>query len=92
MIIPQFSIRSLLYLMTASGAVFLVVGLGVRGRMWAAGVTAALIMGAAVLVVQALAFWLLWACSNYFFKKRPNKALSSPSVAPTATEIEGAAH
>jgi hypothetical protein len=57
MLIPQFSIRWLLALMTVCAVVFSIVGLAARGHAWAAGVS----VGIGALVVLAFVYGSLFA-------------------------------
>ena len=63
MLIPQFSLRWLLGVMTGCAVVFSVVGLGVRGHVWAAGISIGIgslvILGA----IYALLFGMAWTFS-----------------------------
>jgi len=60
MLIPRFTIRTMLAVLTAGAVVFLLAGMAVRGETWAWGVT----IGVLCVVVTALAhaawFGLVW--------------------------------
>ena len=62
MLLPEFTIRSLLILTAVCGAFFAVAALAVRGVDWAVGLTAPVIIIAGSLLLQmgscALAMWL----------------------------------
>lgn len=63
MLIPQFSLRWLLAVMTACAVVFSIFGLAVRGSHWAAGVSIAIVSLAVVMLIYAVVFGLVWAFS-----------------------------
>lgn len=72
MLIPQFSIRLLLVVMTACAGVFSIVALGVQGHMWAVGISVALGALALVMLVYALMFGLVWTLSGLATRLRPD--------------------
>lgn len=61
MLIPRFSIRWLLALITFSAGVSLVLSYAIRGQDWALGAAAALGCLAIVMALFALTFLLAWA-------------------------------
>lgn len=63
MLIPQFSIRSMLLLTAGCAVVFSVVGLALRGHYWAAGVSIGVLSLVAAFVVYALFFALVWGAA-----------------------------
>ena len=60
MLIPQFSLRWLLAVVTVAAGVFSVVGLGVRGNLWAAAVTIGMASLVLLMAVCAMLFVLVW--------------------------------
>jgi len=62
-LIPQYSIRWLLAVMTACALVFSIFGLAVRGKPWAMGVSIAIVSLGVLFVVHALFFGLVWLFS-----------------------------
>lgn len=82
MLIPRFTIRWLLVLMTVSGFFFLLVGFGVRGHSWALAISLAIFS-----VVFAFACYFVFFLGAFFFAslfgivQRPKSAES-----PFATE------
>ena len=59
-LIPQYSLRLLLSILTASGVVFSIIALALRGHAWAQGVTAGFVALLVALLVYAFMFSLLW--------------------------------
>jgi hypothetical protein len=56
MLLPRFTIRTLLVILTGSAAVFVIVGAAVRGHYWAWGVTIAIFSLLVTAVVHAAWF------------------------------------
>jgi hypothetical protein len=63
MLIPQFSIRWLLGVTALAAVVFSIVAAGLRGHLWAVGVSVGIFAAIAALVVYALLFAAVWAVS-----------------------------
>lgn len=61
MLIPQYTIRWLLGLMTVCAGIFSILALGVRGVVWAAAVSIALGSLIVLMLLYALLFAVLWA-------------------------------
>jgi hypothetical protein len=59
MLLPRFTIRTLLVILTASAAVFVMVGTAYRGQIWAWGVTIAIFSLLVTAVVHAVWFSLV---------------------------------
>jgi hypothetical protein len=55
MLLPRFTIRTLLVILTASAAVFVMVGTAYRGQYWAWGVTIAI--GSLIVTAMVHAAW-----------------------------------
>lgn len=62
-IIPQFTLRRLLVIMTLAALVFAVVALGVHGSHWAAAVSIGGLALVVLLAVHALFFTIVWLFS-----------------------------
>jgi hypothetical protein len=60
MLLPRFSIRALLIIITASSVAFLVIGMGLRGRHWAWGASLGIISVAVTALVHAAWFSVIW--------------------------------
>jgi hypothetical protein len=58
--LPRFSIRALFWLITASAAEFVVVGMAARGRDWAWGVSIGLASILLTALVHAALFCMVW--------------------------------
>lgn len=63
MLIPQFTIRWMLGLMTVCAGIFTIFGLAVRGHAWAVGISVAVGALVAFSLVQAALFAVLWLAS-----------------------------
>ena len=61
MLIPRYSIRFLLLLMTASGVFFLVVALAVRGHAWALALSIAVSSVLFTITLHAIVFFFAWS-------------------------------
>jgi len=84
MLIPRFSLRILLLLMTASGAFFYIVMLAVRGQVWAVSVSIALSSLLLAFLLYAMTFALGWGLSSTFHLAARRNPVGSPfaSAAP----------
>ncbi len=86
MLIPQFSLRWMLAVVTLLAVVFLVASRAVQGSAWAVGVTAAVLMLAAVMLVHGGLFFLIWLVSRMKARRqRPAAAFALPQGAIAAT-------
>ena len=63
MFIRQFSLRTLLAIITLCAAVSLILSFAVQGRAWAFSLFAILLMLAVGMLVQGFVFWLVWLFS-----------------------------
>jgi hypothetical protein len=63
-LLPRFSIRALLAIVTGASLVFVVVGMAAQGRLWAWGVTVALASLVLMAVVHAALFGVVWMFST----------------------------
>lgn len=84
MLIPQFSIRLLLIVMTVCAGVFAIFGAAVRGSGWAAGVSVAILSMAIFMLVCALLFTLVWIFSVITPRRARRASMlgESPFAAP----------
>ena len=73
MLLPSFSIRALLLMLTLGAVAFLIVGMGFRGQHWAWGASVAIFSVLVTAIVHAAWFGIIWL----FVKK-------SPAPGPTA--------
>jgi hypothetical protein len=78
MLLPRFTIRTLLAILTASAAVFVIVGAAVRGHVWAWGVTIAIFSLLVTAIVHAAWFSLVKLLSRI---SAPSPELLSASAA-----------
>jgi hypothetical protein len=78
MLIPRFTLRWLLGLITVSAVVSLVLAYAVRGQAWALGVTAGLWCLAFVALFYVLAFLVAWLIANLRAALRPAAAVPFP--------------
>lgn len=60
MLIPRFTVRWMLFVLSASGVFFLFVSLAIRGHDWAIGVSTALGSLLLTLLIQAVFFGAAW--------------------------------
>ena len=60
MLLPRFTLRAILGILTLAAFVFLVAGMAYRGQTWAWGVTIAVICAAITLLVHAGWFGVVW--------------------------------
>lgn len=60
MLLPRYSLRSILVITAGFAVLFLVVSLGVRGSQWAVGVAVGVAAMTVALVAQALWFAVVW--------------------------------
>jgi hypothetical protein len=60
MLVPRFSIRTLLIILTVSAVGFLVVGMGFRGQHWAWGASIGIFSLVVTAFVHAALFSVIW--------------------------------
>ena len=87
MLIRQFSLRTLLIVITLAAGVSLLLSYAIQGRAWAFAIAAFLVMLAVGLAVQGLVFWLVWLFSRIIDRwpgRRSDRAAPSPTSQPTA--------
>ncbi len=75
MLLPRFTLRTILGILTLSAFVFLVAGMAYRGQTWAWGVTIAVICAVITLLVHAA-----WFCVVWLFAQLPSTQ-SDPGIA-----------
>jgi hypothetical protein len=79
MLLPRYSLRWLLVLITVSGAVSFVLSRAVQGQSWALGASAGLGCLAIVVAMYALTFLAAWAVAQVgMFAPPPQGSGSSP--------------
>lgn len=78
MLVPQFTIRWLLVLTAVLAGVFSIVGLAVRGREWAQGISAGFVALVAGMVVYAALFALAWLAGEILGRLRKPPPAGSP--------------
>ncbi len=78
MLVPQFTIRWLLALTAVLACVFSIVGLAVRGRGWAQGLSAGFVALVAGMVVYAALFALVWLAGEILGRLRKPPPGGSP--------------
>lgn len=64
MLLPRFTLRTILVAITASALFFVLIGAGYRGQMWAWGAAIGVASLAVTLVVQAALFGFVWSCAR----------------------------
>jgi len=64
MLIPQYTIRWLLGVMTVCAGLFSILALGVRGVVWAAAVSIGLASLVVLMLLHALLFALVWGAAT----------------------------
>lgn len=74
MLVPRFTIRTLLVLLTASAFVFVIAGLGFRGHEWAWGVTIGLLSLVFTALVHAAWFGAMWLFARAPAQQREQRA------------------
>ncbi len=78
MLIPRFSLRFLLFLMTVCGVFFFVVTLAVQGSQWAVALSVAVGGLLISMLLQASSFGLAWALTSVFGMFRRKDVATSP--------------
>ncbi len=86
MLIPRYSIRWMLGIMTVCGLFFLVVSLGIRGHVWAAAIAIAVAGLVLAIVVQAVffvvAYWAAIVAESMFPKRHHRSPFASHTPPP----------
>jgi hypothetical protein len=73
MLVPRFSIRTLLMILTAGAVACLVAGMAYRGQYWAWGVTIALASLVVTAFVHAALFGVIWIFAQLTGASRQNQ-------------------
>jgi hypothetical protein len=76
MLLPRFTIRTLLAILTACAVVFVLVGTAFRGQYWAWGVTIAIISCIITALSHSAWFGIVW-----FFARIPERRAAFSAVA-----------
>ena len=84
MIIPQFTIRRLLAIITACSVVFLVLARAVSGDTWAIGVSASVGTLVLIMFVNAGLFATVWVCQQAGSRLRKTPGEASPFASDRA--------
>jgi hypothetical protein len=79
MLLPRFTIRTLLAILTASAVVFVMVGTAFRGQYWAWGVT----IGIISCIITALSH-SAWFAMVWFFARVPEMRAGLSAATPAA--------
>ena len=87
MLIPQYTIRTLLLITAGCAVIFSIFGFAVRGNTAAMGVSAAIVGLVVVLLLHAVLFGLVWAFSVVAarWRGKPTTAGQSPFASTPAT-------
>ena len=91
MLIPQFSLRWMLAVITVLAVVFLIVSRAAQGSAWAVGVSAAVMMLAVVAVVHLALFFLTWLVSLVIRRRLRAARGAAVSAAATPFTVEAVA-
>jgi hypothetical protein len=70
MILPRFTIRALLVMLTICAFVFVIAGMAVRGQHWAWGITIGILSLAFTLLVHAAWFCVVWMLAQMQSRKQ----------------------
>jgi hypothetical protein len=92
MLLPRFSIRALLIILTIGAVLFLIAGMAVRGNQWAWGVPIAALSVALVLVASAIWFMLLSLCVPLLSRREAARAEDPSSAHTQASPTIGTSH
>jgi hypothetical protein len=72
MLVPRFTIRALLVLITLCAFAFVIAGFAIRGEHWALAVTIGLASALFTLLIHAAWFGAIWWLSRLTSKKQPS--------------------
>ncbi len=70
MLVPRFTIRVLLVILTIAAFVCVIAGMAVRGQHWAWGITIAVLSLGFMLLVQAAWFGVVWMLAQMQSRKQ----------------------
>jgi hypothetical protein len=71
MLLPRFTLRTVLVATAACAVLFLFIGIAYRGENWAWGVAIGILSFAVVAIVQALFFGIVWCFAQIFTSRAP---------------------
>lgn len=74
MLLPRFTIRALLVMLTICAFVFVIAGMAVRGQHWAWGITIGILSLAFTLLVHAAWFSAVWVLAQMQSRKQEKPA------------------
>jgi hypothetical protein len=77
MLLPRFTIRALLVMLTVCAFVFVIAGMAVRGQHWAWGITIGILSLAFTLLVHAAWFGAVWTLAHFQLRKQEKPAQKS---------------
>jgi hypothetical protein len=77
MLLPRFTIRALLVMLTICAFVFVIAGMAVRGQHWAWGITIGIVSLAVTLLVHAAWFSVVWMLARMQSRKQEKPARQS---------------
>ncbi len=77
MLLPRFTIRALLVMLTICAFVFVIAGMAIRGQHWAWGITIGILSLAFTLLVHATWFGAVWMLAK--MQSREQKQPARPS-------------
>lgn len=83
MLLPRFSMKTILATMTGSALVFVIVGQAVRGSAWALGISMAIGSVVLALSIYALMFLIVWLCSLVLERDRKLPTAASGGFPPS---------
>jgi hypothetical protein len=83
MLLPRFTLRTILAAITVSALFFVLIGAGYRGQLWAWGAAIGVVSLEVTLIVQAALFCLVRSCA------RLSKAQTDSAVAAADAGGEG---
>ena len=78
MLIPRFTLRWMLFVLSVSGVFFLFLSLAVKGQAWAIGVSTAIATMLGILVVHMTFFGAAWVLASLLGFARPRQQPRSP--------------
>jgi hypothetical protein len=70
MLLPRFTIRALLVMLTICAFVFVIAGMAVRGQHWAWGITIGILSLAFTMLIHAAVFGMVWMLSQVQSRKQ----------------------
>jgi hypothetical protein len=74
MLLPRFTIRALLVMLTVCAFVFVIVGMAFRGQHWAWGITIGMLSLAFTALVHAAWFSVVWILAQMQSRKQEKPA------------------